>query len=156
MQRRTSGSRRANKRSLWRWSTTNRHPQLLEPRLVMDSTVVLNEIMYHPAASEPALEWVELHNQMAVDMDLSGWSLQGGIGFDFPPGTVLAGDGYLVVATDPAALQAASGYAGALGPLVGRLDNGGETLELRNNNDRLMDSITYSDQGDWPVGPDGA
>src|SRR5262245_47221841 len=28
-----------------------------------DSVVVFNEIMYHPATNEAALEWVELHNQ---------------------------------------------------------------------------------------------
>src|SRR5215211_7359443 len=40
-----------------------------------DSVVVFNEIMYHPATDEPALEWVELHNQNAVDVDLSDWRL---------------------------------------------------------------------------------
>src|ERR1051326_908988 len=49
-----------------------------------DSVVVFNEIMYHPATNEPALEWLELHNQMAVNMDLSGWSLDGGVQFKFP------------------------------------------------------------------------
>ena len=40
-----------------------------------DSTVVFNEVHYHPADREPFYEWVELHNQMAVSMDLSGWRL---------------------------------------------------------------------------------
>ena len=43
-----------------------------------DSTVVFNEVMYHPATNEAALEWVELHNQMSVDMDISRWSLGAG------------------------------------------------------------------------------
>ena len=51
----------------------------LEPRLVLDSTVVFNEIMYHPAGTNNTLEWIELHNQMAVDMDLSKWSAEDGI-----------------------------------------------------------------------------
>src|SRR5437868_3807602 len=34
-----------------------------------DPAVVFNEIMYHPATNEANLEWVELYNQMAVDMD---------------------------------------------------------------------------------------
>ena len=55
-----------------------------------DSTVVFNEIMYHPASNESSLEWLELHNQMAVDMDLSAWSLEGGVQFAFPEGTILA------------------------------------------------------------------
>lgn len=38
---------------------------------VLDSTVVLSELMYHPTGDNSVLEWVELHNQMSVDMDLS-------------------------------------------------------------------------------------
>src|SRR5437016_113810 len=44
-----------------------------------DSVVVFNEIMYHPATNEPALEWVELYDQNSVDVDLSGWRIAGGI-----------------------------------------------------------------------------
>ena len=120
-----------------------------------DSTVVFNEIMYHSATNEAALEWVELHNQMAVDMELSGWSLAKAIQFTFAEGTVLAGGGYLVVAVNPAALMAATGLTNVFGPFSGRLANNGETIELHNKDGRLMDSVTYDVQGDWPSGPDG-
>jgi len=57
----------------------------LEPRRVLDSTVVFNEVMYNsPGPTDDALEWIELSNQMAVDMDLSGWRLDGGVEFEFP------------------------------------------------------------------------
>jgi len=121
-----------------------------------DSTIVFNEIMYHPATNEPALEWLELHNQMAVNMDVSEWSIEGGVQFQFPEGTVVPGDGYLVVALSPSALAAATGYSNAYGPFIGRLSNSGERLELRNNNHRLMDWVEYGTDGDWPVGSDGA
>ncbi len=121
-----------------------------------DSTVVFNEIMYHPSVAEPSMEWIELYNQMAVNMDLSGWSLAGGVGFRFPEGTVVPGGGHLVVAINPAALIAASGATNVIGPFIGRLSNSGETLELRNNNQRLMDAVQYGTDGDWPVAADGA
>ena len=133
----------------------------LENRRLLDSTVVFNEVMYHPSGDEAALEWVELHNQMAVDMDLTGWSVRGGIDYAFPAGTVIGGGEYMVVAINPAALQAATGYAGARGPFAGRLSNGGETLELRNNSNRLMDEVDYGDggpganSGQWPAAADG-
>src|SRR5688500_12672867 len=87
----------------------------LEARtLLADGTITFNEVLYPPrppaGVDEGALEWVELHIQMAVDTDLSGWRLRGGVDFDFPAGTVLPGRGYVVVAFDPAALQAATGY----------------------------------------------
>lgn len=120
-----------------------------------DSVVVFNEIMYHPRTNEAALEWVELHNQMAVDVDLSGWSLAGGIQFSFSEGTLIPGGGYLVVAASPTEL-AAQGVANVLGPFAGRLSNNGDRLQLRSNTDRLMDEVNYGVDGDWPVGPDGA
>src|SRR6266496_1399886 len=124
-------------------------------RVNADSTVVFNEIMYHPPVNEPALEWIEFHNQMAVNMDISRWSVEGGVEFRFPEGTIVPGGGYLVVAISPAALAAATGYTNAYGPYVGRLSNSGERLELRNNNHRLMDWVEYGTDSDWPVGPDG-
>lgn len=123
-------------------------------RAMADSTVVFNEVHYHPAEPEARLEWVELHNQMAVSMDLSGWSLAGGVDFRFPEGTVLRGGAQLVVAADPSALRAL-GVTNVVGPFEGRLSNSGERLELRNNNLRRMDVIDYGTDGDWPVAPDG-
>lgn len=121
-----------------------------------DSVVVFNEIMYHPSASEPTMEWVELHNQMAVPVDLSGWSIGSGISYEFAEGTVIPGGGYLVIAVSPAALVSATGLTNVLGPFTGRLSNDGEKLELRNRNQRLMDQVNYGVDGDWPVGPDGS
>jgi hypothetical protein len=124
-------------------------------RVAADSTVVFNEIHYHPATEEADSEWLELHNQMSVSMDLSGWQLAGGVQFAFPPGTVISGGGRLVIAAHPAGLAAAAGATNVLGPLTGRLANSGETLELRNNNGRLMDAVEYGTDGAWPVAPDG-
>ena len=105
-----------------------------------DSVVVFNEVMYHPASVEDG-EWLELYNQMAVDIDLSGWRLTGGIDYTFPDATVIRGGGYFLVRS---------------GQFEGLLDNGGETIELRDNSDRLMDSIRYEDDLPWPVGADGS
>jgi len=130
--------------------------EALERRLVLDSTVVFNEIMYNPT-DDPAdeLEWIELHNQLAVDMDVSAWHLEGGVDFEFPDGTIVPGRGYLVVASNPAALEAASGISNVIGPFTGRLANAGEELRLFNNDGRRMNVLDYGDNGDWPVEPDG-
>ena len=100
-----------------------------------DSVVVVNEIHYNPV--DPALEFVELHNQLSVNVDLSGWRFDGGITFGFPEGTVMPARGYLVVAKNPAALMPATGVMGVLGPFTGSLANEGETLRLWNNNGAL-------------------
>src|SRR5690348_6907139 len=116
-----------------------------------DSVVVFNELHYHPpGADTPNDEWLELRNQMAVDVDISGWSLADGVSFTFPQGTIIPARGYLVVAATPSSIP------GSLGPWTGRLDNGGEKVALQNNSGRVMDELDYETDGDWPVAPDGA
>lgn len=120
-----------------------------------DSVVVFNEIMYNPSAEAGAGgEWIELQNQLAVDLDVSGWRLGGGVEYRFPEGTVIRAGGYLVIAELPA-LLASRGLEGVLGPWNGRLDNQGETVRLLNNSDRVMDEVDYRPDGEWPVAPDG-
>lgn len=117
-----------------------------------DSVVSFNEISYNPPGAGETGEWIELANLNGVNVDVSGWRISGGVNFTFPAGTVIPGKGYLVVAADPAA----SGVAGALGPWRGSLSNAGEEVVLRDNNDRIMDAVSYQDKGEWPVAPDGS
>jgi hypothetical protein len=93
--------------------------ECLESRLALDGSVVINELMYHPdpvSGSEADFEWIELYNQMSINMDISGWRLEGGIQFTFDEGTIIPGRGYRVIATNPGALAEAGVYSGAAGP----------------------------------------
>jgi len=116
-----------------------------------ESVVVFNEIQYHPALPDD-LEWIELHNQMSYDVDLSDWELSGGVDFSFPKGTVISAGGYLLISGDLTNPPA----AGALGPWSGSLSNKDARLKLRNNSGRLMNEIQYADSGVWPIGADGS
>lgn len=122
----------------------------------VDSVVVFNEINYHPATNEAAQEWIELHNQMAIDIDLSAWRIAGQVEYMFAEGTIIPGGGYLVIASNPAALQASTGATNVVGPFSGRLNNSMGSLRLRDRNDRLMDEVEYRDGGKWPVAADGS
>ncbi len=126
------------------------------PAVRADTTLVFNEIMYHPATNEPALEWVELHNQMAVDLDISNWSLTGGLTYQFASNVVIKGGGYLVVASSPSNLLAVTSATNVFGPFTNRLANSGETLQLRDNNRRVVSEVSYGADGAWPVAPDGS
>lgn len=121
-----------------------------------DTVVTFNEIQYHPTVAQTAGEWIELKNQNSVDVDMSGWRLDGGVDYVFPAGTVIKGGKYLVVAADPAALMAATGLTGVVGPFANLLDNDGESVTLKNNNGRRMDEISYNDKQPWPVAADGS
>ncbi|MBK1827642.1 lamin tail domain-containing protein [Haloferula rosea] len=142
-----------------------------------DSVVVFNEVHYHPRNDGDLLEYVELHNQLAFEVDMSNWRIDGDIDFDFPEGTILPGRGYLVIAKDPAALSSATGHSGALGPFNRSLSNSGGTIRLYNNKlsfrsqsgtgsvgaatstlegRRIMDELSFGDNHPWPVGPDAS
>lgn len=121
-----------------------------------DSDIVINEIHYHPNDNDPRMEYVELYNRGAAEVDLSGWRFSRGIDFTFPPGARLAPDAYLVLASDPGYLAAQFGISNVTGPFSGQLSNRGEQLRLDNSQGALVDQVRYEDRGDWPVAPDGA
>ncbi|MCA9166854.1 MAG: lamin tail domain-containing protein, partial [Planctomycetales bacterium] len=130
--------------------------EVLEERQVLDSTVVFNEVMYNPAgAVDDQMEWIELYNQLTVDMDLSDWELRGAVEYKFPDHTIVPGKGYLLVAANPTRFQTDHPGLTALGPWTGQLGNGGDTLMLYNNDDRQLNVVDFKDDGDWPSGPDG-
>ena len=126
----------------------------LEPRYVLDSTVVFSELMYNPSEGDQ-LEWIELHNQMAVKMDVSGWTIQDGVEYTIPHGTTIDGGEYLVIAANPDALMDAHGIS-ALGPFAGSLSNSGERLTLYERSGREMNSVRYQDRDAWPAASDGS
>jgi len=125
-----------------------------EVRAFADSILVFNELHYNPADDVADTEWIEFHNLNGVNVDISGWRLRGGVDFDFPEGTVVEGHGYLLVAADPGNAKLAG--RGALGPFTGALNNGGEVVRIENRDQRTMNNLSYSDGGDWPIGPDGS
>ncbi|MBI4664218.1 MAG: lamin tail domain-containing protein [Verrucomicrobia bacterium] len=148
--------------------------------------IVLSEIMYHPAGTNDALEFVELHNISSGAVPLydpanpnNTWRLRKGIDFDFPPGvTMPAGGQLVVVGFDPrfesealAGFQRAYGNtATLLGPYRGKLDNAGDTIELQKPDAPqtlpgpdfglvpylVADRIDYADTAPWPASADGA
>src|SRR3954453_19268208 len=92
---------------------------LTSTRVRGDTTMVFNEIMYHPAANEPAMEWIEFYNQLVCDLDVSGWRVTGGIDYTFPNNSIIRGRGFLVLAINPAALAAQTGLVNVYGPFAG-------------------------------------
>ncbi|MBI4585101.1 MAG: lamin tail domain-containing protein [Planctomycetes bacterium] len=117
--------------------------------------VVISEIHYHPPLGQENLEFVELANDSSTPEDLSGWAFVEGLKFVFPHPIILPGKGFLVVCADAGAVKARYGLQDALGNFTGLLDNGGEKIVLVNPSGIVIQSVTYGDNGKWPVIPDG-
>ncbi|MEM7396298.1 MAG: lamin tail domain-containing protein, partial [Verrucomicrobiota bacterium] len=60
-----------------------------------EAVLTINEVHYHPSLRSDSGEWVELFNQMAIDLDISGWRLEGdNMVYDVPPDTVVPAGTY--------------------------------------------------------------
>lgn len=121
--------------------------------VVVESSVVINEIMYHPMHSrevEPTgEEFIELYNPTDKPVVLRGYRFTRGIDFTFDDVTLEAG-GYVVIASDLNMFRDTYGeQAHVVGPFSGRLSNSSEEVRLRNAEGKVVDRVEYADQGDW-------
>ncbi len=122
--------------------------------LSAQAQIVINEISYNPPESgTDSLEYIELYNNSAINVDMTDWSLVG-VTYTFPNGTMLNAGEYLVVAVNADAMQSVFSVT-ALQWTSGGLGNGGEQLQLLNGVSDVVDEVTYDDGGDWTDVPDG-
>ena len=117
----------------------------LTNEFTLSDDIVINEIMYHHQATndgvtfaESGEEWIELYNRGTGTVDLSGWELTGGIGFDFMEGTSLDAGAYLVVSN-----------------FSRQLSNRGEEIVLEDAAGNPADKVHYIEGGRWPSFADG-
>ena len=132
----------------------------ISAEFIPDTTIVINEINYNSSPDFPAGDWIEFYNSSNRNIDMSGWKFMDSDDehlFRFPAGSVLQPDSFYVLCRDSALftllfpqVENIAGYFDF------GLNNGGELLRLYNNEDYLVDSLTYSDTSPWPVEPDGS
>jgi hypothetical protein len=115
--------------------------------------VVINEIHYDPDVKTELVEFIELHNSGTADANISGWYFSEGISYQFPPSSILSAGGYLIVAQYPGAVQTKFGTSSSLifSPFLGRLENDGEKLVLRNAQGFVIDEVDYRRRFPWPI-----
>lgn len=115
--------------------------------------IVINEIMYNPLV--PQAEFIELHNPTTASYDLSNWRLNG-VGYTFPPGTLLGPGAFVVIAQNRDAFAAAYGFGVLpLGEFPGALQNNGERLSLIRPGatpaeDLVIAEVRYENELPWP------
>ena len=124
----------------------------------MVSGVVINEIHYDPDVKTELVEFIELHNTTAADINLSGWYFTNAVSYQFPTGSILPAGGYIVVAQDPAHINAkwSSGRfiippSLVFGPYEGKLSNNGDRIVLYNTDGEEMDQVDYQLGFPWPT-----
>ncbi|MCF8258535.1 MAG: choice-of-anchor I family protein [Flavobacteriales bacterium] len=118
--------------------------------------MVITEIMYNPPeADTDSLEFVELYNPSANTIDISGYYFREGFDYTFPQGTIVAGNGFVIVASDSVVFENAFGIPAFEWSNSDALSNSGEDIVLANSFGLQIDSVNYDDAGLWPSEADG-
>jgi len=122
------------------------------------TNLVINEIHYNPGQScgvdSTEFEFIELHNHGTTDVNLTGFRLIDGVRYSFKDGDVIAGDSYIVIAENIDSFTTKYGFPPD-GQYIGSLSNGGEKIVLIDQEDRVVDQVTYGDNFPWDELPDG-
>jgi hypothetical protein len=92
------------------------------------ASIFINEFLANEPGTNTSLEWIELYNNESASIDLSGWNLTDGQDY-FSIASVIQGNSYLIF----------YGYETGIS-----LNNGGDTINLTNNESALINSVTYS------------
>ena len=107
-------------------------------------------IEFAPASGNQDEEFIELLNPHGIAVDISGWTLEGGVDFAFQGGTVIPAGGRLHVSPDVNAFRArAQSPRGGEGLFVqggyaGHLSSFGETVRLHDASGNQISSASYA------------
>ncbi len=131
-----------------------------KPALPEDISIVINEINYKSSERLDTKDWIELYNNGAATIDLSGWLLVDSnidSGFVFPAGTTMIPGSYLVICRDVKDLRAYHpNVKNSIGELPFKLSSDGDIVRLFDNNNVLVDAVNFGTSQPWPVDANGS
>ena len=122
------------------------------------TAIAITEISHTPAARSDGrdLRFVELYNSNPFYQDLSGYRLSGVFDYTLPTGTVLAANGYLVVAPSPADVTAVTGLQQVVGGFEAYAFDGSGEITLHDALGAWLSTVAYGDDPPWPAAADGS
>lgn len=111
--------------------------------------LVINEIMHSPVIHNA--DYIELYNNSTnTAFDLSGYQVQG-VGYTFPPGSLIGPTNFLVLAADGPSFAAAYGATIPVFDLFGgHLSSQGESLVLITPANETVTQVSYETRLPWP------
>jgi hypothetical protein len=124
-----------------------------------DNALQISEFMYNPDELADCGDWLELHNTLDIDLDLSGVYIKDANyfnKFELPLNTTLAPGEYLVIASDTGLFaQQYPEVENVIGPLNFALSNGGDQIVVYDFHNATLIDINYQDDSPWPANTDG-
>jgi PKD repeat protein len=119
------------------------------------ANLVFTEIHYNPATaqgSDADYEFLEIYNAGTSAVNLENYYFTQGITYTFLAGSSIAAGEYIILAYNELTYTG-NGYQ--VFQWSGGLSNGGEDIELRDNNGVVIDYVNYDDAYPWATAPDG-
>ena len=114
--------------------------------------LVITEFNYNPEGTDSKREWIEIYNDTDVAVDLTTYGLlendvNHGISY-FKGATEISPDSYAIIAADAETFASENSGATNVYDSVFTLNNTGETFSIVDSEDRIISTVTYSnDQG---------
>ncbi|MDF1711826.1 MAG: lamin tail domain-containing protein [Akkermansiaceae bacterium] len=125
----------------------NNYPSLIPDAEPSNPDITIAEVEANPNSGNQEEEYIRIHNNEDTEIDLSGWTLEGGVDITFRPGTVIerGSDLYVSPSSKDFLNRATSPTANeehlVAAPYSGKLSNFSEVLTLRNDDGQVVDSI---------------
>ena len=122
--------------------------------------IVINEIHYDPEPKTEHVEFIEIYNAGENAVNLSGWSFDQGIDYQFTNVTLAAGQ-YWVLTENKSQFDAKFGSVFVGGTPAdaeweaGTLQNEGERITLLDASGEEVDTVNYRSEFPWPIAPNG-
>ncbi|MFM9984514.1 MAG: CotH kinase family protein [Flavobacteriales bacterium] len=125
----------------------------------IENAMQVSEFMYNPDGAANCGDWLELHNTLDVDLDLSGMYIKDANYFnkyEIPLNTTLEPGEFLVIAADTSLFaQQYPNVENVIGPLDFSLSNGGDQIRVFDFHNTPLIEIHYLDESPWPANTDG-
>lgn len=122
------------------------------------TAIAVTEISHTPAARVDGRDarYVELYNSNPFPQPIGGYRFSGAFDFTVPAGTVLAANGYLVIAPAPADMTAVYGISNVIGGFDASGFDGSSAITINDELGAWLTTVAYSDEPPWPVAADGS
>jgi len=125
----------------------NNYPSLIPASQPASPDIVIAAVEANPAGGNQEQEFIRIRNNEITEIDISGWTIEGGVDFTFRPGTVIERNGDLYVSPSSKDFlgRSVSPTAGeehlVAAPYSGHLSNFSELLTLKDDSGTTVDTF---------------
>ena len=124
------------------------------------NAIQITELVYNTPGSD--WEWIEIYNPTGSSIDISGYTIADASNntLTFSAGTSIASESYLTASLGGSgSAQFTPDFDGSGNVSYtysyGMLNNGGDTVSLKDSSSEIVDQVIYDDSSPWPTSPDG-